>query len=260
MKCLRCGYINHAESESCGSCGFPLCTDTPKPYYFQLKYLSQDIIVGAVSAEEFSESLSHMSHLLDDMHRMAVAWDEYMKSADLPDIAAAVIARPMRTLKEGIDVFEQALNTLRFYVSDPEENHLIAGLELADKACNILNACTDLAGYAYREVKKQIPAEMAPSDEEVRKMMTPSPASDGDAAPAEDEEAGEGEGLPQEPSLPPEEDEEEAAETEEETLAVLDEPEAICSSGIDVIDTNVELAFEEEEDGGEKKDSIDIKD
>lgn len=176
MKCLFCGADQPMEvPEACGNCGFFMGTGIETAYKNQLARIAEYVMAGEIPMETFSQALSHMSSVLDEMYKDTIEWEEYIPEGALPDQVRDVVMKPVRAMKDGIDAFGEAIQILNLYVVDPDEEHIVKGLKAANKAHNMMVNSTDLAGFALREVKNQMPEGTAPSDEELLDMIASSP-------------------------------------------------------------------------------------
>ncbi len=172
MKCLCCGTIHSPESgDNCTNCNFYLGSGADSAYKNQIARLIDMVAAGELTLEQFSESLAHMSRILDDMHKAALSWEEYLPS-DLPDVVKNVVMKPVNVMREGIDAFGEAIELLGMYVVDPDEEHLVKGMTAANKAHNIMVNSNELAGFALREIKSQMPEGTAPTDEQLMQMIS----------------------------------------------------------------------------------------
>lgn len=175
MKCLCCGAIQPAEAlPSCSVCGFYLGEGIEQAYKNQLLRLAEYFTEGELDQEHFVKALGNMSIVLDEMHRAAISWDEYIPAGSIPDDVRNVVMKPVGVMREGIDAFEEALKYYNLYAVDPDKEHFVKANEAARKAHNILVNSSELAAFAFREVKAQMPPGTAPSDEELRQMLAAS--------------------------------------------------------------------------------------
>ena len=172
MKCLYCGAIQPKNvPEVCGSCGFYLGSGDETAYKSQLMRLADLVLTQQITAEQFSASLGHMSSVLNDLHKTALAWEEYLPQGSIPDVVRNVVMKPINVMKDGIDTYGEAIDILGLYVVDPDEEHLVKGIQAAKKAHNMMINSTELAGFALREVKSQMPEGTAPTDEQLLAML-----------------------------------------------------------------------------------------
>ncbi len=172
MKCLYCGQLQPQNvPEVCGVCNFYLGSNSENSYKNQLARLADLVMSNQITLETFSNSLANMSSILNELYKAAIAWEEYIPEGSMPDVVRNVVMRPIQVMKEGISVFGEAIDTLGIFVVDPDEEHIVKGLASARRAHNMMVNSTDLAGFALREVKSQMPEGTAPSDEDLMKMI-----------------------------------------------------------------------------------------
>lgn len=172
MKCLSCGNIYSYESEGlCQHCNFYIGNEAESAYKNQIARLIDMLVRGEIISDNFSNALRNMSSILDEMHRAAISWEEYIPEGSMPDEVRNIVMKPVNVMQEGIEAFSEALEVLGMYSVDPDEEHLVKGLELTRRAHNIMVNSNELAGFALREVKNQMPEGTAPSDEELKAMI-----------------------------------------------------------------------------------------
>ena len=172
MKCLSCGNLYAYGTEGvCPSCNFYIGNEAESAYKNQIARLIDMVISGEITSEKFSNALTNMSSVLDEMHKAAISWEEYIPEGSIPDEVRNIVMKPVNVMQEGIEAFSEALEVLGMFSVDPDEEHLVKGLELTRRAHNILVNSNELAGFALREVKNQMPEGTAPTDEELKAMI-----------------------------------------------------------------------------------------
>lgn len=183
MWCLRCGEQDPGEQDKCRKCEYPIGTPENRLYLLQLMRMTGDLLCGNLTKENYDQILSNASKMLDEMHRGLLSIENKMNEEKIPENGRYVMSRPMNSFKEGIEIFSSALEELRMYLVDPDEDHLRKGLKLVEKANNTMYYCFEVSQYAMREIKRFIPDSELPSEEkveaELKKALTVNTEADG---------------------------------------------------------------------------------
>jgi hypothetical protein len=182
MWCLKCGEKEPGDQEKCKTCDYSIGPPENRLYLHQLMRLTGDLLTGNLTKDAYSIALTNADMMLDDMYKGITSIEGKLNEENLPEAGKHVMSRPMNSFKEGIDVFSSALEELRMYLVDPEEDHLRKGLKLVEKANNTMFYCFEVSQYAMKEIKKFVPEEKLPTEgeagEELKKMMSAPPKKD----------------------------------------------------------------------------------
>jgi len=183
MWCLRCGERDPGEQDKCKKCEYPIGTPENRLYLLQLMRMTGDLLCGNLTKEDYDQVLSNASKMLDEMYKGILAIENKMNEENMPESGRYVMSRPMTSFREGIEVFSSALEELRMYLVDPDEDHLRKGLKLVEKANNTMYYCFEVSQYAMREIKRCMPEGDAPTQEaveaEIKKAISTTPQGDG---------------------------------------------------------------------------------
>ncbi|GEM_PF-1847263 len=183
MWCLRCGEQDPGEQDKCKKCEYPIGTPENRIYLLQLMRMTGDLLCGNLTKEEYDRVLSNASKMLDEMHRGVLSIENKMNVENMPENGRYVMSRPMTAFKEGIEIFSSALEELRMYLVDPDEDHLRKGLKLVEKANNTMYYCFEVSQYAMKEIKRYLPESELPSKDaveaELNKALSSHPKADG---------------------------------------------------------------------------------
>lgn len=171
MWCLRCGEKNPGDQEKCSSCEYPIGTPENRIYLLQLMRMTGDLLCGNLNKEQYDQVLTNTSKMLDQMHKGYLYIESKFNVASLPVSGQHVMNRPMSTFKEGIEIFSSAIDELRMYLVDPDEEHLRKGLKLVEKANNTMFYCFEVSQYALKDIKKYVPESLLPSEDKVREEL-----------------------------------------------------------------------------------------
>lgn len=179
MKCLYCGAEQPPNGEpQCSSCSFYLGEGQERAYKNQLAKIAAFFAEGQIDSETFVRCLGNMSLVLDKMHKSALTWESFVPEGSVPELVRNVFMKPINVMREGIEAFEEALKDYNLFAVDPDEEYLVKGAAAARKGHNLMVNSAQMASYAFREIKRQMPEGEAPSNEELLAMVQNSePAS-----------------------------------------------------------------------------------
>ncbi len=172
MWCLKCGEQEPGDQEKCKTCDYPIGPPDNRLYLHQLMRLTGDLLTGNLDKETYEKALTNADMMLDDMHQGIIAIEEKLSIENLPEAGRHVMSRPLNSFKEGIEIFSSALEELRMYLVDPEEDHLRKGLKLVEKANNTMFYCFEVSQYAMKEIKRFVPECQLPTEEEAKAELT----------------------------------------------------------------------------------------
>jgi hypothetical protein len=168
MWCLRCGEREPGDQEKCKKCEYPIGAPENRIYLLQLMRMTGDLLCGNIDKVAYDQILSNTSKMLDEMHRGVLAIENKITSEELPESGRYVMSRPITAFKESIEIFSEAIEELRMYLVDPEEDHLRKGLKLVEKANNSMYYCYEVTQYAAKEVKRFMPECDVPDENKVK--------------------------------------------------------------------------------------------
>ncbi|MDQ7823024.1 MAG: hypothetical protein RDV48_09545 [Candidatus Eremiobacteraeota bacterium] len=171
MWCLKCGDKEPGGGEKCKTCEYPIGTPENRLYLLQLMRMTGDLLCGNIDKEAYDRILTNTSLMLDEMHRGILAIERKLNFDKLPEGGQYVMSRPLNSFKEGIEIFSNAMDELRMYLVDPEEDHLRKGLKLVEKANNTMYYCFEVSQYALKEIKRFVPESEQPTEDLVREEL-----------------------------------------------------------------------------------------
>lgn len=178
MWCLKCGEKSPGDQDKCKSCEYPIGTPENRLYLLQLMRMTGDLLCGNISKEDYDKILTNTSKMLDEMHKSFLYIEAKLNVQELPLAGQHVMSRPLNTFKEGIEIFSNAIEELRMYLVDPEEDHLRKGLQLVQKANNTMFYCYEVSQYAMKEIKQYLPESAIPSEDAIREELAKSLGED----------------------------------------------------------------------------------
>ncbi|MHB2020777.1 MAG: hypothetical protein ACYCW6_27885 [Candidatus Xenobia bacterium] len=140
--CFKCGSQNAPGSNFCNECNAALPkmqqTDsfTPPPRinerYMQIKDAGDKVVSGEISLEEYCTFLDRVISVLEEKERQ-------IREIEIPPEAVEDFREELETGFTGIDLYNQGLQTMRYYAEEPDAVHIETGLQLIREGNEMIN-------------------------------------------------------------------------------------------------------------------------
>lgn len=177
--CVKCGYLNPPGTNLCEKCGAKLIEVVQEPspsgvdlmeehgtiagpQYIMTSNLrklldaANDVVEGKISQKQFEKTINQTARIIKETKSEAAQLsNEASNSKD----ESGLIARSLELLNDGLNQFEAAVEKMRLYLEDANQDHLTYGFKMA------LDASIPLQGVIQinEEIKKVKESQAAPT-------------------------------------------------------------------------------------------------
>lgn len=163
--CVRCGQQNPDGVHFCSTCNSPVpklssFVAPPLPprisnHYNQLIEICKNVKAGTISHEEFHATLNKIFTTIEERARE-------IETMEIPEHLIAKLQEQMDIGFSGINNFLDGIQEMALFLEDGNEEHLNAGLELAEQGNESLNAALDIARTNISRLKETDPDSFNP--------------------------------------------------------------------------------------------------
>lgn len=168
--CVKCGYLNPQGTNICEKCGAKLIEVVQEPspagvdlmeehgtiagpQYIMTSNLrklldaANDVVEGKISQKQFEKTINQTARIIKETRGEAA---QLAKEASNSKDESGLIARSLELLNDGLNQFEAAVEKMRLYLEDANQDHLTFGFKMA------LDASIPLQGVIQinEEIKK----------------------------------------------------------------------------------------------------------
>ncbi|MBI2264561.1 MAG: zinc ribbon domain-containing protein [Armatimonadetes bacterium] len=157
MICIKCGHQNPEGAAFCQSCNsalpkIPENVATPiKPrisgHLNQLKEVGKGILAGEITQEDFQGILERIYNTISERARE-------IQEMEIPEEIRPGLQDQLEVGFSGINLFMQAIDEMRLYLENQSEEHVNAGLELAEQGNEKLNLALEMNRENIRRLKE----------------------------------------------------------------------------------------------------------
>ncbi|MCL5774510.1 MAG: hypothetical protein M1536_09085 [Firmicutes bacterium] len=181
--CVKCGYLNPPGTNLCEKCGAKLIEVVQEPspsgvdlveehgkiagpQYIMTSNLrklldaANDVVEGKISRKQFEKTINQTARIIKETKSEAAQLsNEASNSKD----ESGLIARSIELLNNGLNQFEQAVEKMRLYLEDANQDHLTFGFKMALDASIPLQAVINI-NEEIKNLKKPQSAGKPPEE------------------------------------------------------------------------------------------------